>query len=357
MILLSLEFCFTNKFWIKLSTNIMDVDQSVDEGDSKRAKVFVENPYLKKHATPVARHSSRETSSSAAPSIASLAVPAAAPQHAQEKQTEPATTETNVTTDQEKQTFGHKDSAVERLPSRNVSFGSAEILTVSELRKHVSHYVDQSVRITGFVLHRHVANDGNVCLVLKDPSIQQRQPKAPPKSILKTPGTAAGIKRRLSVESTPRFVMTRKRPHSSLKKPPPPSNPIESMVTSLINQQTVFIYAVSKQMPVNDASVGDLVMIIGEVKITPVPAMEDILEQWNAKTDITNSFVYARILRNVNGTDMRLHDEALRMRRKYLMQSSAQPTNEAGVSTRALRPGCGPPPYYDESANANAMNV
>ena len=92
------------------------------------------------------------------------------------------------------------------------------------------------MRITGVVLHRHVATDGNVCLVLKDPSIQQQQRPKAPRSILKTPG---GIKkRRLSgggVGTTPRFV-SRKRPLSSLKKAPPPPNPVETMVNSLTTQ-------------------------------------------------------------------------------------------------------------------------
>ena len=110
-------------------------------------------------------------------------------------------------------------------------------------------------------------------------------------------------------------------------------------------------------MPVNEACVNDLIMIIGEVKVTPVPAIESILEKWNANTsDTVNSFVYARILRNVNGTDMRLHDEALRMRRQHLIQSSAQSSSsEAELET--LRPGCGPPPYHNASDGTKEMNV
>lgn len=358
-------------------------DSTCDESESKRAKVSMAiNPYLKKpEEASVAKQPAEDlftSITSAALSPASLSVPPAAAQHVQEEEeettTKPAAVEpvTSIAPNQEKQTFGHKDSAVERLPSRNVSFGSAEILTVSELQKNASHYVDHSVRVTGVVLHRHVSNDGNVCLVLKDPSIQQQQkPKtAAPKSILKTPGTTrtggGGIKRRLSSRgSTPRFV-TRKRPFSTLKKaPPPPVNPIESMVTSLVNQQTVLVYAVTKQMPVNEASLGDLVMIIGQVKTTtaPVPAVADILEQWNAKTSsgtTTNSFVHARILRNVNGTDMRLHDEALRMRRQYLIQSNnnaQRQSNDGETDASALLPGCGPPPYYDESDSNKEMNV
>ena len=112
-----------------------------DESDSKQAKVSsVSNPYLKKPTPPVDKDIEGDTFMSihAAPSVASLPVARATAQHEQTEETVVETTETS-TLDQEKQTFGHKDSAVDRLPSRNVSFGSAEILTVSELRKHASH--------------------------------------------------------------------------------------------------------------------------------------------------------------------------------------------------------------------------
>ena len=326
-------------------------DDAASGSDSKRARLSVANPYLKKPAATRQSSVDDSTSEGATSSVASMAV--SAPQHAQNKQddeqTKPAAVETNAYTAQEKQTFGEKDSAVDRLPSQNVSFGSAEILTVSELQKHAHLYVNRSVRITGVVLHRHVANDGNVCLVLNDPSLQKSTAKAPPRSILKTPG--GGIKRRLS-GSVPRFV-TRKRPLSSLKKPPPPPpvNAIDSIVTSLMEQSSVLAYAVSKQMPVNDVAVGDLVMIIGEVKTAPVDAVQSIIEKWNEKTMTTNSFLYARILRNVNGTDMRLHDEALRMRRLHLLETCASEEGET------LRPGCGPPPYYNKMDESKEMDV
>jgi hypothetical protein len=130
------------------------------------------------------------------------------------------------------------------------------------------------------------------------------------------------------------------------------------MLNSLMTQSTVLIYAVSKQMPVNEACVNDLIMIIGEVKTAPVPALEGILEKWKAKSsDTVNSFVYARILRNVNGTDMRLHDEALRMRRQHLIQQSSAQSSSGEEELEGLRPGCGPPPYHNARDGAKEMNV
>jgi len=325
----------------------MGGDDATSESSSKRARVSVANPYLKK---PAATRQTSITEGSASDSVATSV--ASAPQHVHDNthdDSKPAAVETTTTaTSQEKKTFGEKELAVERLPSRYVSFGSAEILTVSELHKHAVVYADNSVRITGVVVQRHVASDGNVCLVMKDPSIHKTT-KAAPRSILKTPG--GGIKRRLSGSSTPRFV-TRKRPLSSLKKPSPPVNPLESIVSSLVEQQTVLVYAVSKQMPVNDAAVGDLVMIIGEVRTLPVDAVQPILEKWNEKTSSMQHFLHARILRNVNGTDMRLHDEALRMRRQHLMETSSE--SKEGT---AFRLGCGPPPYYDKNGSTKEMNV
>ena len=325
-------------------------DEATSENDSKRTRVT--NPYLRKPAATRKTLNEGSASSGVTSSVVSAPIPAKDVQ----EETKPAAgaasdsaTTSTATTTTEKQTFGEKEPAVERLPSRNVSFGSAEILTVTELRKHASLYMDQSVRITGVVLHRHVASDGNVCLVLKDPSIQPTTKTAKP-LILKTPGGGIQRRRSLNGTNTPRFV-TRKRPFSSLKKPPAAAvDPVKAMVTSLVENQAVLVYAVSKQMPVNDAAVGDLIMIIGQVKTVPVPALVTVMEKWNEESSFTNSFVHARILRNVNGTDMRLHDEALKMRRLYLQKTM---TNQ----DESLLQGCGPPPYFNTNDNANEMNV
>jgi hypothetical protein len=117
------------------------------------------------------------------------------------------------------------------------------------------------------------------------------------------------------------------------------------MVTSLAEDQTVLVYAVSQQVPVNDVAVGDLVMIIGERRSTcktNVVAIQSILVGQDKMTATVQNFLYARIVRNVNGTDMQLHDEALRMRRQHLLQMFPE-------SKEPIRPGCGPPPYYNEN--------
>jgi len=67
----------------------------------------------------------------------------------------------------------------ERLPSRNLSFGSAEILTVTECIQHARLYQDRSVRVTGLLHHRcYLPGSGTedviVQLELKDPHLQSQ---------------------------------------------------------------------------------------------------------------------------------------------------------------------------------------
>ena len=94
----------------------------------------------------------------------------------------------------------------QRLPSRTVSFGSAEILTVSELVGSASLFVDKSVRVSGVILNRCVMNDdASVCLVLGDPLRGDR-----PDPTLRTPRKAFPVSSRRIV--TPHFSQARKPP-------------------------------------------------------------------------------------------------------------------------------------------------
>lgn len=107
----------------------------------------------------------------------------------------------------------------------------------------------------------------------------------------------------------------------------------------------MLVYAVSKQVPINDVAVGDLVMIIGELRSTcntTVAAIQAIIVEHENSSTTTQHFLHARIVRNTNGTDMELHDEALSMRRQHLLQKCPECKDP-------IRQGCGPPPYYDTS--------
>lgn len=312
------------------------MSDAASENDMKRPQMA--NPYLKEKPTAVDVALSEESFS--ATSNASTTV-AKLPAHKDE--TEPNCTNNTIAAAGEPTLLGSNQPAVERLPSRSVSFGSAEILTVTELHQHVLSYNNQSVRITGVVLHRLVAADGSsVCLVLSDPKQQAQLLRMPPSSssVWKTtPVGGGGIQRRGG--TTPRFV-SRKRP---LAATVPTKTPLEAAVTSLAEQPSVLVHAVSEQVPINDVAVGDLVMIIGELRsicnnttIAAMAIIQDIVEHDNNSS--AQHFVHARIVRNVNGTDMALHDEALRMRRQHLLQTCPE-------SKDLIRQGCGPPPYYD----------
>lgn len=304
------------------------MSDAASENESKRPRVA--NPYLKQKSTTEALAESSKSNNS--DPVAKLP---ALPNVDEEPN--------NITSFREPTTFGEKEPAVERLPSRNVSFGSAEILSVEELHQHASLYNDRSVRITGVVLHRLVAADGNVCLVMGDPkktTATTQQQKLQSSFITKT--MPMGIHQRRG-----NLVLSRKRPLSTTKTliTKTATTPLESMVTSLVEHQTVLVYAISKQVPVNDVAVGDLVMIIGECRSTcntTVVAIQPIVVGHDETTTTAQHFLHARIVRNVNGTDMQLHDEALRMRRQHLLQMFPE-------SKEPIRPGCGPPPYYNEN--------
>lgn len=321
------------------------MSNAASENDTKRPRVA--NPYLKQK--PTTEELLTESSSTGNDNDPVAKLRAIRNTDDSNRNSEPK----NVPSSIREGTFGEKEPAVERLPSRNVSFGSAEILSVEELRQHAALYSDRSVRITGVVLHRLLSADGNMCLVLTDPkqntaiaTTLQRKRKS--SLVLKT--TPIVIR-----QQTPRNnnnnnnslgPSSKKRPLSTKRTLMKTPTPLESMVTSLVEHETVLVYAISNQVPVNDVAVGDLVMILGEWRSTcdtSVGAIQSILVGHDKTTTTTvPNFLYARIVRNVNGTDMQLHDEALRLRRQHLLRMCSE-------SNEPIRSGCGPPPYYNDT--------
>lgn len=248
----------------------------------------------------------------------------------------------------------------QRLPSRNLTFGPAEILTVEEFAQHGHLYVGRSVRVTGKLIHRCIHEDGMVSLVLSDPLIPQRAPSSlrRPSSLggqpvrrvnfPKTPGTvgqspsAARLvhKTPLSAYSavTPGLTI-RKRPRPSEAKPLPP---LQALVQALSEPACVWIMANAVHVTVDHSVVGDLVMAMGEVQSgtdEDVPAAARPVVD-NLRTAEGCVLLQTRIFRNANGANMRQHVDALRARRRRLLA-----TLEAPVDNGILRQGCGPPPY------------
>jgi hypothetical protein len=229
-----------------------------------------------------------------------------------------------------------------RLPSNNMTFQSSEILTVSELYASAMEYKDQSIRVTGVVLHRYVyQTDGSVWFVLGDPllapkprtfrrpssvsfSISGRQQEPAPSIKTSNPS-----QHRATLNTGQRLVHVSKSTSTPTllgqKRPRLAVSPLDNMLTTLLNQRVILVIANPIHVHVRECGLGDLVMVIGQLQVHSAnhdaPAKE-LLEVWKEKrnqgagTELT--YVQPRILRNVNGTDMRLQFETLKLRRKHL---------------------------------------
>jgi hypothetical protein len=304
-----------------------------------------------------------------------------------------------------------------RLPSRTVSFQSAEHLSVLELHSHRQYYQDRSVRFSGIILHRHVMErDASICFVVGDaveaarppaqtvrptwnptPNTPQPQPQGVPtaqQTIATTPHSAKRDIKTLGVAKTPlsRSKLHDKTPHStasgkrklihvpksagtnrllsrSSKRRLSFSTPTESALRCLLSQPTVLVIVNPLYHPqAADCGVGDSLMVIGEVVLHTFnnPLAEPFLSQYRKKlerlsddddtedkepnhhhggvTTTTGSssssstpihYVAPRILRNINGTNLRLQYEALWKRREHVLLLSNDPN----------QPGRGPPQH------------
>jgi hypothetical protein len=293
-----------------------------------------------------------------------------------------------------------------RLPSRTVSFQSAEHLSVMELHSHRHYYQDRSVRIAGIILHRHIVeSDASICFVLGD-ALEAARPKG--RRSNQTPNTPQGRGKGVTMDpqigTTPhsskreiktlgpaktplnRTTLYDKTPHSSLsgkrklihvprssgsnsllsrsKRRLSFSTPTESALRCLISQPTFLVIVDPLQHPhAADCGVGDNVMVIGEVVLhdSNNPLAEPFLSLYRKKLErmadndtkdnhshhhdesapspagsssTTIHYVVPRILRNVNGTNLRLQYDALLKRRAHVVRISYDPNH----------PGRGPPP-------------
>lgn len=323
---------------------------------------------------------------------------------------------------------GEEFSIEQRLPSRTVSFQSAEHLTVSELHTFMAYYSsgngNPSVRITGVILHRHVMEtDASICLVLGDPltgarpSVAKvgtrrggigtpsavRTPTPIKRVILSTPASkrkiaastpsssgrkqgsglqttatpsatkgtlgpartpsnrnsalqnktpltsrSSGSKRKMvHVPKTPgtNSLLTRRRKSNGSNynmRRLSFASPTESAINSLVHEKNILAIINPLQHPqASDCGVGDIVMIIGELMVYDVTASNQVatpfLSQYQKRLerddDPTVRYLVPRVLRNVNGTNVRLQHDALLRRREHVLQLSSDPH----------QPGRGPP--------------
>lgn len=153
---------------------------------------------------------------------------------------------------------------------------------------------------------------------------------------------------------------TAKKMFTAVKKRPWNTSTVGPTIRVDVTDVTPF-----EQLSGTNCMVGDLVMIIGEIQPSSALVGDPSLQTKNRKTitdendDLeatssnegsslainrllsieneeyrTHSIVRARIARNVNGTDMKLFEETLRMRRKYLRER---------YGSSYTGPGCGLP--------------
>jgi hypothetical protein len=343
----------------------------------------------------------------------------------------------------------------QRLPSRNLSFQSAEILTVTECLQHFPLYAERSVRVTGSILEKFVhsvadhsndnMNNSNsndnmnmVSLVLSDPlaalptsrsaALRRRStslggntnrrvsfPKTPSSTLNKiqqtgtgnttsvtkrTPGTHTILRRKSGgllgggdgAAGTPGLASSRKRRSSGAFKATNPEDVLVQTLasSSLSSTNCLWVLANPQHVSVTHSTTGDLVMAMGEIREykledSDLPSTIHTIaariraaqqqQQPGRQTSVTGQaeepenkqqqehqyrpiyFLQTRILRNANGTNMKLHTEALYARRQQLVAArsrSRQPcsisvdsaaADQRDASASSVWHGCGPPPY------------
>lgn len=286
---------------------------------------------------------------------------------------------------------------VDRLLSRTLSFTSAEIVTLRELSTAVtfssqsSVSFNKSVRVIG---HISLVDTVNMWVLLSDPSSCQAisttlnpyQKGRPSDGIrFSIEGKSDFNSNRVSIDSLPRkrkLVSVKTPSHGSilnkrlsgidtvkgdslLTKPKDPAIAvIEDNQRRNIPMVIVDIHLVPSLF---NCTVGDSLMVIGEIQnisskvsnssnildflkilypICPCPEQDSSLKMDETHRSDTNKiynyyFIQARILRNYNGIDMTLFEEALKLRRKYLKDQGAQygtglESRQAGENTNDL---------------------
>ena len=202
----------------------------------------------------------------------------------------------------------------QRLPSRNVSFSSAEVLLVNECYEHMKDYLDKSVRITGVVLDTYFHTvSGKVSLIIGDPLAFTSQ-NIDSKTVCSS--NLTGHNRSYYDDGSrkrPRSEATAAEQFSSTADGFPQwleRNTSGCTVWVLVDPSYVHFHPVQKE---------DLVSVIGEIRRWEHGSTDE--EATHSKSSSFSSLpllIDARIFQNANGTNMSLHRDALLARRKFL---------------------------------------
>ncbi len=259
----------------------------------------------------------------------------------------------------------------ERLPSKNLSFGSAEILTVDECVKHSAFYHGRHVRVTGQLHQRtfigdDVATPRHVLLELMDPIVVSPQlvvtpAKTPSKPLYNTPGLLLSTtKTPNSIEKTSyktpiKTIGPRKTTsNTSVLRDSSTKTPGSCLVSGK-RKRPWFATSARKKTPPQIAPK----LFLKVIADPELPRLATIAPSGASKVMVMgimleNGWLQARFVSLVDPcTDMTLYVNALHARRRCLYQrykelAGTHPLEVGDDKTKdstILIGGCGPPPY------------
>lgn len=250
----------------------------------------------------------------------------------------------------------------ERLPSRNLSLGSAEILTVDECVRHSALYQGRAVRVTGQLHQRTFVGGGDtatprqVLLELIDPCSIAQQPRATPVKPSTTPSTPVTPG---TIENSYKTPLKTLGPRRSSGNPSLLGNlssqtPGSALTSNKRKRPLVHVSARKKTPPKSEPRL--LLKVIADPEL---PRLATIAPCGASKVMVMgvlleNGWVQARFVSLVDpSTDMALYVDSLQARRTYLYRrykelteaGTLQPAKSESPETPVLILGCGPPPY------------
>ena len=213
----------------------------------------------------------------------------------------------------------------------------AEIRTISEYQNIMQPTQGQFYRLTGKLVHKTVHSPTCISLVLEDPL--QALPQASRKRRVSFPLTgqrSVTCKTPASVESsTPKYLggkapasiirrksLLRKTPQLAVPTVTTPASPLDPLIDALKGRVWVMV----RHIPLNNITIGDLVMVLGSTQVIDrdnavlslAKEEDEVVREVQSRGLERTCFLQARIVRSAVGTDMKLYQQALMARRAYL---------------------------------------
>lgn len=253
----------------------------------------------------------------------------------------------------------------ERLPSKNLTFGPAEILTVKECCKHFSLYEGKAVRVTGQLRQRGFVGDDvtaprQVFLELIEPTSFEGFGSGSKSRRISAPSHPATTPAKSSLSSTLGAQKTPfKTPTLGLRNPILGISTGKSSLSKRRKRPWFGTSAIKQTPPKCDTSATFYLKVLVDPEL---PHLSDIVPSGATKvtvigTLVENGTLQARLVVKLDSTmNMELYAISLQSRRRYLYRRHVrlreevasgggdQTTNEGGES---LIQGCGPPPYKE----------